>query len=76
MEKILKLSEMLKKAFPDQVTEVGVVYRSQDNEIVKSYTLYIQYEYSNMAIKTLGMLEVVIAQLIKEQNGGGNTNEN
>ena len=74
MEKILKLSEMLKVGFPDQVTEVGVVYRSRNNEIFKYYTLYIQNEYNNQTIKTLGMLEVVIAQLIKEQNGGANGN--
>lgn len=72
MEKILKLSEMLKVGFPDQVTEVGVVYRSHDNEIIKYYTLYVQNEYSNQAIKTLGMLEVVIAQLIKEKNENKN----
>lgn len=74
MEKILKLSEMLKVGFPDKLTEVGVVYRSHDNEIIKYYTLYVQDEYSNQTIKTLGMLEVVIAQLIKEQNGGANGN--
>lgn len=74
MEKILKLSEMLKAGFPDQVTEVGVIYRSLDNEIIKFYTLYIQNEYSNQTIKTLGMLEVVIAQLIKEQKEGANGN--
>ena len=74
MEKILKLSEMLKVGFPDKLTEVGVSYRSHDNEIIKSYTLYVQDEYNNQTIKTLGMLEVVIAQLIKEQNGGANGN--
>ena len=74
MEKLLKLSEMLKAGFPDQVTEVGVIYRSLDNEIIKFYTLYIQNEYSNQTIKTLGMLEVVIAQLIKEQKEGANGN--
>ena len=72
MEKILKLSEMLKVGFPDQVTEVGVVYRSQDNEVVKSYTLYVQNEYNTQTIKTLGMLEVVINQLIKEKNENKN----
>ena len=74
MEKLLKLSEKLKVGFPDRVTEVGVVYRSRDNEIIKFYTLYIHNEYINQSIKTLGMLEVVIAQLIKEQNGGANGN--
>ena len=68
MEKLLKLSEMLKVGFPDHVTEVGVAYRTEDNEIKKSYTLYVQEEYSNLYIKTLGMLEVVVKQLIKEQN--------
>lgn len=72
MEKIFKLSEMLKAGFPDQVTEVGVVYRSQDNEIIKYYTLYIQGEYNSQTIKTLGMLEVIIAQLIKEKKENEN----
>lgn len=67
MEKLLKLSEMLKVGFPNKVTEVGVVYRTEYNEIKKSYTLYV-HEYYNLSIKTLGMLEVVIKQLIKEQN--------
>ena len=74
MEKIFKLSEMLKAGFPDQVTEVGVVYRTQDNEIIKYYTLYIQGEYNSQTIKTLGMLEVVIVQLIKEKKEGANGN--
>ena len=72
MEKILKLSEMLKVGFPDQVTEVGVSYRSTENEIIKSYTLYVQNEYINMTIKTLGLLEVIINQLIKENNENKN----
>lgn len=68
MEKIFKLSEMLKAGFPNQVAEVGVVYRTQEDKIIKYYTLYIQGEYNNQTIKTLGMLEVVIVQLIKEKN--------
>ncbi len=74
MEKIFKLSEMLKAGFPDQVTEVGVVYRTQDDKIIKYYTLYIQGEYNSQTIKTLGMLEVVIKQLIKEKKEGANEN--
>jgi len=74
MEKIFKLSEMLKVGFPDQVTEVGVVYRTQDDKIIKYYTLYIQGEYNSQTIKTLGMLEVIIAQLIKEKKEGANGN--
>lgn len=74
MEKLLKLSEKLNAAFPDQTTEIGVVYRSQNGEVNKRYTIYVQYEYSFNEIKTFGMLNAIVEQLISERRDNESQN--
>lgn len=69
MEKLLKLAEMLNKAFPDTSAEVGVRYSTVDNVVVKTYQIYVINVFHMSQIKTIGMLTAVVNQLISEKNG-------